>query len=146
MAMSVGGGRMGVRSEINITPLVDVVLVLLIIFMVIVPILQMGYEVRVPPKVTGFTPPTDSDQVIVRIDHDGRYYINKQQFSAQDFPARLREAMTGRSRKLAFLAADGELPYGQVATFLDLCRHNGAENIGIVFEDLNPAGQAAATP
>jgi biopolymer transport protein TolR len=139
MAMNVGGGS-GVKSDINITPLVDVVLVLLIIFMVVTPILQMGYEVQVPPKVESAVPPPTSDQVIVRMDRDGSTWINKQVVTKAEFPARLREVLTGRQTKVVFFAADGELPYDQVATFMDMCRHNGAENLGIVFEDMKAGG------
>jgi biopolymer transport protein ExbD len=140
MAMSVGGGG-GVKSDINITPLVDVVLVLLIIFMVVTPILQMGYEVQVPPKVESAVPPPSSDQVIVRMDLDGSTWINKQQVLKSEFPTRLQEILKNRQAKVVFFAADGELPYDQVADFMDMCRHNGAENLGIVFEDMrvNPA-------
>ncbi len=143
MAMNVGGSG-GPKSDINITPLVDVVLVLLIIFMVITPIVQMGYGVQVPPKVETSAPvPQDSNQVIVRLDADGRPWINKQQISMQEFPAKLREALTGRSSKVVFFAADGELTYDRVADFMDICRDNGAQNLGIVFEDMR-GGPAAA--
>jgi biopolymer transport protein TolR len=144
MAMNVSGSGMGVRSDINITPLVDVVLVLLIIFMVVTPLLQMGYEVQVPPKVEGVTPPSVEDQVIVRLDADGRSYINKQMVPQNQFPAMLRTALTGRASKVVFFAADGELPYDKVADFMDMCRDNGAENLGIVFEDMRNSPEAAA--
>lgn len=144
MAMNVGGSG-GPKSDINITPLVDVVLVLLIIFMVITPIVQMGYGVQVPPKVETSAPvPQDSNQVIVRLDADGRPWINKQQLSMQEFPLKLREALTGRSSKVVFFAADGELTYDRVADFMDICRDNGAQNLGIVFEDMR-GGPAAAS-
>ncbi len=137
MGMNLGGaGGSEVKSEINITPLVDVVLVLLIIFMVITPLLQMGYEVNVPPKVEARVVPVTSDQIIVRLEADGRSYINKDLVPEAQFGARLRQVMEGREQKLVFLAADGELLYDRVAKFLDLCRDNGAENIGIVFEDI----------
>ena len=145
MGMNVGGSG-GPKSDINITPLVDVVLVLLIIFMVITPIVQMGYEVQVPPKVETAAPvPQDSNQVIVRLDAEGRPWINKQMLSMSDFPNRLREALTGRQSKVIFFAADGELEYDKVADFMDLCRDNGAQNLGIVFEDMRGgAGSAVA--
>jgi biopolymer transport protein ExbD len=137
--MSASGG--GPRSDINITPLVDVVLVLLIIFMVITPLLQMGYDVQVPPKVEGqIAPSTMDDQVIVRLDAEGRPFINKQQLTMSDFPGRLREVLAGRASKVVFFAADGELAYDQVADFMDLCRDNGAENLGIVFDDMRGGG------
>ncbi len=142
MAMNVGGGG-GHRADINITPLVDVVLVLLIIFMVITPMTQMGYEVQVPPKVETAVPvPQDSNQVIVRLDAEGRPWINKQMITMADFPARLQQALTGRSSKVVFFAADGELEYDRVADFMDMCRDNGAQNLGIVFDDMRGAGAA----
>jgi biopolymer transport protein ExbD len=146
MAMNMGGSG-GVRSEINITPLVDVVLVLLIIFMVAVPLLQMGYAVQVPPKVESAAPPPQmQDQVIVRMDAQGQTYINKSLIPRGQFGGRLREAMTGRQSKVVFFAADGELEYDKVADFMDECRDNGAENLGIVFEDLRGGGGGAGAP
>ena len=147
MAMNVGGGG-GVRSEINITPLVDVVLVLLIIFMVAVPLLQMGYPVQVPPKVeTAAPPPTSNDQIIVRMDASGNAFINK---SADPDERVRRQAQGQRSRaaqsKVVFFAADGELPFDKVVDFMDLCRDSGAENLGIVFDDLKAAAGGGATP
>ncbi|HEX6904744.1 MAG TPA: biopolymer transporter ExbD [Thermoanaerobaculia bacterium] len=147
MAMQFGSGSSSIRSEINITPLVDVVLVLLIIFMVTVPLLQMGYKVQVPPKVeTQVTPPMQEDQIIVRMDAQGQMYINKQVIPKSEFPGRLKQALTGRQSKVVFFAADGELQYDRVADFMDVVRDNGAENLGIVFDDLRggPPGAAAA--
>jgi biopolymer transport protein TolR len=144
MAMSVGSAG-GVRSDINITPLVDVVLVLLIIFMVVTPLTQMGYGVQVPPKVETAVPTPPSDQLIVRMDAEGRTFINKEQIPYSEFGRRLQQAMTNRSSKVVFFAADGSQTYGKVADFMDLCRDSGAQNLGIVFDDMKPsAGIAAA--
>ena len=138
MSMNVGGGG-ALKSEINVTPLVDVVLVLLIIFMVVIPILQMGYPVDTPPenKTAAVVPPS-ADQLIVRMDRDGRTYLNKEEVPMAQFGGRLKQM--NRGKKIVFFAADGELPYGQVAEFMDLCRNNGAEKLGIVFDDIKPAG------
>ena len=145
MAINVSGGAGGPRSDINITPLVDVVLVLLIIFMVITPIVQLGYDVQVPPKLESAAAPVlDENQVIVRMDREGLMYINKLQVPAGDFPGRLQQALTGRSKKVVFFAADGELQYDRVADFMDLVRDNGAENLGIVFEDIGRTPAAAS--
>ncbi len=135
MAMSVGGSG-GYKTDINITPLVDVVLVLLIIFMVVTPLTQVGHETRLPPKLETQVVLPNTDQIIVRMDRDGRYYINKDLIPASEFPFRLQEVMQGRSSKIAFFAADGELEYGKVAEFLDMVQKNGAENIGLVFDDI----------
>ena len=138
MSMNVGGGG-GIKSEINVTPLVDVVLVLLIIFMVIQPMLQVCYEVETPPEVkSSQPPPPNSEQIIIRMDADGKTFINKEEVPRPRFAERLRTAMTGREKKLAFFAADGELSYEKVVDFMDLCRNNGAQNLGIVFDDLRP--------
>ena len=135
MAMTTGSSH-GVRSEINITPLVDVVLVLLIIFMVVTPLTQAGYDVQVPPERHALMPTAQQDQLIVRIDAEGRTFLNREQVPYAEFGTRLRQAMTHRAGGAIFFAADGNLPYARVADFMDLCRDNGAENLGIVFDDL----------
>jgi biopolymer transport protein TolR len=146
MAMNVGATG-GVKSDINITPMVDVILVLLIIFMISVPLLQMGYPVQVPPKVeTPAAPAAMEDQIIVRMDAQGQTYINKMMVPINDFPGRLKTALTGRQSKVVFFAADGELSYDKVADFMDMVRDNGAENLGIVFEDMRGTGGAGAAP
>ena len=138
MSMNVGSSG-GIKSEINVTPLVDVVLVLLIIFMVIQPMLQVGYEVETPPKVHTNQPlPQNNEQIIIRMDIEGKSFINKEEVPRIRFAERLKTAMTGREKKLAFFAADGELTYDKVVEFMDLCRNNGAEKLGIVFDDLRP--------
>ncbi len=145
--MAMTGGKMGnMKSDINITPLVDVVLVLLIIFMVVTPLLQRGYETKVPPRVQTTTPPPMTDQIVLRLGADGYYYINKEQFTEQDFIAKLDEVTKGRENKVVFLAADGNLLYDKVARFIDLCDAHGAKNIGIVLEDLNPTATAGEAP
>jgi len=135
MAMNVSSGG-GVRGDINITPLVDVVLVLLIIFMVVTPLLQMGYNVQVPPKVETAAPPPSDDQIIVRMDAAGQTFLNKQMIPISEFGSQLAQALQGRQSKVIFFAADGDLEYGKVTNFMDICRNNGAENLGIVFDDL----------
>src|ERR1700758_5850115 len=91
-----GGGSGGVRSEINITPLVDVVLVLLIIFMVPTPILQMGPDVEVPPKVevSGAPPPSEQNQLIITVKRDG-VYLNTQKVNS---PQELANLITAQMR------------------------------------------------
>ena len=145
--MSMTGGKMGdMKSDINITPLVDVVLVLLIIFMVVTPLLQRGYETKVPPKIQTTALPPMTDQTIVRLTEDGNMFINKDQFTEKEFLAKLAEVTKGREGKIIFLAADGNLRYDKVAWFLDLCDKGGAKNLGIVLEDLNPTATAGEAP
>jgi biopolymer transport protein ExbD len=141
--MAMTGGKMGdMKSDINITPLVDVVLVLLIIFMVVTPLLQRGYETRVPPKVQTQTPPAMADQLVVRLTQDG-IFINRDYYTEGEFPTKLQELTRGRESKVVFFAADGEIQYDRVARFMDLCNDNGAKNLGIVLEDLNPTATSS---
>jgi biopolymer transport protein ExbD len=141
--MGVGSGS-SLKSEINVTPLVDVVLVLLIIFMVIIPLTQVGYAVNTPPKVeTDVQVPVASDQLILRIDAAGRIFINKEQVAENDFSRRFAEVIKNRESKIVFLAADGEVLYDKVADLIDRANDAGAKNIGIVFGDLKDAAAAA---
>jgi biopolymer transport protein ExbD len=147
MAAAVGGpAGGGYKSDINITPLVDIVLVLLIIFMVITPLLQMGYDVKVPPKAQLDEPLPPSDQLIVSLTPSGRMYLNKEQLDAQSLALRLSEILKNRRDKTVFFSADDAVAYGDVARVMDLMRTAGAKNIGIVLETVPVEGVMAAPP
>ncbi len=133
--MQVGGGG-SLRSDINVTPLVDVVLVLLIIFMVITPVVQMGYLVKVPPKAPpGLPPSAVNDQIILRLMPDNRILINKDDVPADQFPQRIRDLMHGNTSKMIFFAGSRDVDYESTMKFLDVARANGAKNIGIIVEE-----------
>jgi biopolymer transport protein TolR len=145
MAMAgVGGSPGAYKSDINITPLVDVVLVLLIIFMVITPLLQVGYDVKVPPKATVDTPPPSLDQLIVSVTAQKRLYLNKEPLDKQSLALRLSEILKNRRDKTVFFSADDSVTYGEVATVMDIVRSAGANNIGIVLETVPVEGLQAA--
>ncbi len=145
MAMAgVGGAPGAYKSDINITPLVDVVLVLLIIFMVITPLLQVGYDVKVPPKATVDTPPPSLDQLIVSITAQNRIYLNKEALDKQSLALRLGEILKNRRDKTVFFSGDDGATYGDVATVMDIVRTAGATNIGIVLETVPVEGVMAA--
>lgn len=130
------GGSGSMRSEINVTPLVDVVLVLLIIFMVITPVVQMGYLVRVPPKAPANVPPSAvQDQIIIRLQSTDRVAINKEEMSVEQFPNRIREILRGNTSKMVFFAGARDVDYETTMRFLDLAKASGAKNIGIIVED-----------
>ena len=136
--MQVGGGG-AVRSDINVTPLVDVVLVLLIIFMVITPVVQMGYLVLVPPKAPANLPPSAiNDQIVLRLFPNDRVFINKEEMNSSTFPNRIREILHGNQSKMVFFAGGRDVDYDSTMRFLDLARASGAKNIGIIVEDVAP--------
>src|SRR5207237_1727518 len=98
--MQVGGGG-SLRSDINVTPLVDVVLVLLIIFMVITPVVQMGYLVKVPPKAPANLPPSAvQDQIVLRLVAADRVMINKEEMTPEQFPNRIRDILRANHSKM----------------------------------------------
>lgn len=139
------GGSGSMRSDINVTPLVDVVLVLLIIFMVITPVVQMGYLVKVPPKAPANLPPSAvQDQIVLRLLSGPRVLINKEEMSMEQFPNRVREILKGNTSKMVFFAGGRDVDYETTMTFLDLARSAGAKNIGIIVEDPMASAPTAA--
>ena len=123
------------KSEINITPLVDVVLVLLIIFMVVTPMLQTGYDVRVPPRSDGPSP--SEAQIVVRQTGADHFYINNEPVSRVELRQRLTGILKRNHRTVFFDAAD-DLNYGSAVATLDLLHECGAANLGIVTGTTQP--------
>ena len=139
MAMGIGGsGGMGwlgrSQSRINITPLIDVLLVLLIIFIMVTPALTKALQSEIPRKAEGSPPATANDsQLIVHLSADGRLHLNQETLSPEELPDRLTEIFMLRGgRRVVFLDADDRSAYGQVVEVMDLCRDGGAEVIGAV--------------
>jgi len=139
------GGRP--NSDINITPLVDVVLVLLIIFMVVTPLLEKDLEVRVPSteqvEVTAEVPP---DQLVVSVSKEGKLSLNSEELVADEYENRLARALAAKKpgERLVFFLADDTSQYGALVTALDGARRAGAETLGMMTEPLPT--EAAAAP
>jgi len=134
--MAMTSGKKGhLNADINVTPLVDVVLVLLIIFMVLTPLLQLGYDVNVPPKKTALASEVQSKmQLIVTQVEPGKVYLNREQVDIQQLPLRLTDILKNRNDKTVFYSADDELNYGSVMLTMDIIRNSGADKIGIITE------------
>jgi biopolymer transport protein TolR len=121
-------------ADINVTPLVDVMLVLLIIFMVTAPMLHQGVAVALPKTATTNLPATMEDPVVLSITKDGLYYINETPVARGLLRERLERFLQGRRDRFILLKADRALSYGTVIETFDLLNRMGIENIGAVTE------------
>ncbi len=126
-------GQGGVRSDINITPLVDVVLVLLIIFMVMTPTLLKQMELTVPEKSdVQIQNPVTTDQVVVGVTAEGKVSINKEMIDESALTERMHDIMKASHDKLVFFDIDDEANYGHVMHVMDVVRGAGAKTLGIM--------------
>jgi len=119
-------------ADINVTPLVDVMLVLLIIFMVTAPMLHQGVAVALPKTATTNLPSTPQDPIILSITREGLYYINETPVARGLLRQRLRALVRQQKERTVFLKADRALSYGTVVETLDLLNRLGIENLGMV--------------
>jgi biopolymer transport protein TolR len=125
--------RGALASQINVTPLVDVMLVLLIIFMVTAPIIQQGVEVNLP-KVKAQALPGKEEQFIVSITRNREVYLNDTRISAEQLSEKLRAISVERPNRQVFLRADDAVPYGEVVRTMAAIKAAGIEDVGMVTE------------
>lgn len=132
MGMSVGGPKGGPRSEINVTPFVDVVLVLLIIFMVLTPLLLREIAVTIPRKADEeVTADVAAQQVVLHLKAQGGMELAGEPVSSEQLPARVRALMDRRRDKLLFVRIDDGFNYGQAVQAMDACRGAGVKTLGM---------------
>ena len=141
MAIAVGNGRAGAKSEINVTPLVDVVLVLLIILMVVTPLAQADLPVEIPRTSTEGPEAPAEPQVVVRLDASGQLRIDDVPVAAADYASRLREALAGQppGKRRLFFQAEDAVNYAVLVSALDTARDAGAESLEVVTDETPPA-------
>lgn len=133
MAMGGNDDDRGMMAQINVTPLVDVMLVLLVIFMVTAPMMQQGVQVNLPKADTkGMN--AQEDTVIVTVDKNGRTFINKDEVPSGDLRGKLSEMFATRTKKEVFLKADAGVPYGEVVRAMADIKGAGIERLGMVTE------------
>jgi biopolymer transport protein ExbD/biopolymer transport protein TolR len=140
MAFTAPNGRTQVAlADINITPLVDVVLVLLIIFMVTAPVLQSGIEVAVPKTRT--VKEITEERMVISIDKQQRVFLGNDPININDIGATLRKKVRDPQHQSIFLRADEDVPFGAFATVMDAVKQSGISNVSIVTQPLEANGK-----
>ena len=140
MAFSVGSGssngRQGPQGEINVTPLIDIVLVLLIIFMVMTPVMLKEIVAKVPQKQTENVPrPPGDNPIVVEVDAQDRITLNGDPVAPEAFAERIGDRLTHDRQKVVFFRVADDANYGRTVRVMDLCKGAGAKTLGIVTKD-----------
>ena len=143
MAMNLGGGG-GVKSDINVTPLVDVMLVLLIIMMIVAPLLQQGVAVTLPIATNTSEKPETQEQTVVAITADKRFFVNAVQVQQGDLARRVETLLEEKKEKIVIIKADVDVEYGAVMEAMDTLRAAGIEDMGLITETRRAAATAGA--
>jgi biopolymer transport protein TolR len=143
MAMQLGGSG-GVKSDINVTPLVDVMLVLLIIMMIVAPLLQQGVAVTLPIATNTSEKPETQEQTVLAITADKRLFVNAVQISEQDLARRIEQVLEEKKEKIVIIKADVDVEYSAVMDAMDTLRAAGIEDMGLITETRRQAATGAA--
>jgi biopolymer transport protein ExbD len=134
MAMDVGGSKGGLKADINVTPLVDVMLVLLIIMMLIAPMLQQGVSVKLPQASNTADKPETQDQTVVAVTSDKRLYLNGVPTQEGELQSKIQTLMETKKEKIVLIKGDEEAPYSAIMGAMDRLRESNIENIGLITE------------
>lgn len=140
MSMDLGGAKGGVKSDINVTPMVDVMLVLLIIMMLIAPMLQQGVDVRLPQAANTVDKPETQGQTVLSITADRRFYVNSVQVAETEILVRIQRALEETRERIVLIKGDEDAPYGSIMTVMDELRRVGIEDVGLIVDRRLRAG------
>jgi len=132
MAMSAGGSKGGLNSEINVTPLVDVMLVLLIIMMLIAPLLQKGVNVTLPIAGNSLAKPDTQEQTVVAVDSGNSLYINGLPVSKGEFIDRIKSVLEDKTDRTVLIRGDQDASYSAIMQAMDFLHDAQIEDIGLI--------------
>jgi biopolymer transport protein TolR len=133
MAISISTGKREVKSEPNVVPLCDVLLVLLIIFMIAAPLIQQGVDVKIPSALNTINMP-ENPEVVLSIRKDGTMYVNQDIVTLDKLQSTLEEEFLTVAERKLYLRADQDLEYGKIVQIIDVLREAGIEVVGIITE------------
>lgn len=134
MGMDVGGSKGGVKADINVAPLVDIMLVLLIIMMLIAPMLQKGVDVKLPLAANTTDKPETQEQTVVAIDANRQIYLNGIRLREDDLRTQIEAVMESKKEKVVLIKGDVDAPYASIMSAMDRLREANIENIGLIAE------------
>jgi biopolymer transport protein ExbD len=132
--MDVGGAKGGLKADINVTPLVDVMLVLLIIMMIVAPLLQQGVVLTLPTASNAVDKPDTQDQTVVAIDSNSQLWVNSLQVPEADVIPRLQSILEDKTDRTVYLKGDKDAPYSAIMKMMDALRKAGIEQVGLITE------------
>ena len=136
MSMAAGGSDKGLENEINVTPMIDVLLVLLIIFMAALPALRKSIDVQLPDPNPSVQPANaKSDQIVLEVNPGGKFFINSQEVSKDDLGTKIKSIYDGRPDKIIFVKGNPQSKYGDIIEAMDIARGNGVLIIGVPPKD-----------
>src|SRR5437867_5480715 len=139
MAMGGGGDRGSINAEINVTPMADVMLVMLIIFMVVTPMLSKGFDVDKVRTVNAIDMPAadHDDAILIAVTRDGRFYLGQNKVTIEELASKVTDLLANKLDKTVFVKGDARAKYGDVKEVVDNVRNAGVDKVGLLTERLD---------
>lgn len=141
MGIDVGASKGGVNSEINVVPMVDIMLVLLVIFMLVAPMLQAGVNVKLPEATNTLDKPETSGQTVVAITPNGRFHVNGIEVRENELAGAVEKALEESAERIVLVKGDEDAPYSAIMAAMDQLREASVENIGLITEQKKQPGE-----